>query len=131
MPLAYHLPFFDEQNYTLLSLVIGVVLGILPGLGPAGPLASGFLYAYFTWWFGRAPRDPVEGAKRGAVMGAVVGATVSLLSFLLVGWGLAVYAVHPGLWFLSGLALVFGLISGAIVGAILGGMGGFLAPYID
>ncbi|HDI86561.1 MAG TPA: hypothetical protein ENF83_04065, partial [Candidatus Korarchaeota archaeon] len=76
MPLGSHLTVFDRRNYVPLSFAAGFVLGILPGLGPLGAMVNGFLYAYFSWWFGHSPRDPWEGAKKGAVMGAVVGGLV-------------------------------------------------------
>ena len=130
MPLGIHLTVFDRRNYVPLSFAAGFVLGMLPGLGLLGAMVGGFLYSYLSWWFGRSPRDPWEGAKRGATMGAAVGGAVSTVWALFAAWGLTL-AMHPTLWFVPVLALLAGLAYGAIIGAILGGIGGLMAAYID
>ncbi len=124
MTLADTLSFMKKENYAILSFAIGFIIGLIPGLGLIGTLAGGFLYAYFSIFYGEIPKDQVEAAKRGAIMGLVL----AVVDFLIT-WPFRLF------WFpaftIAGAAFILGLIYVAIIGAIAGGLGGFLAFYVE
>ncbi len=122
MALASHLSFIRRDNYQPLSFLIGFILGVIPGLSALSVIVAGFLYSYFSMYYGDIPKDQIEGAKRGAIMGAVLALIEGILSIpLLMGWA------HPFL----GAAAFAGIIYSIILGAILGGVGGFIAFYVE
>ncbi|MDK2463486.1 MAG: hypothetical protein QI223_01750 [Candidatus Korarchaeota archaeon] len=132
MTLADSLSFVNERNYTIVSFAIGFVIGLIPSLGVLGPIAGGFLYAYFARRYGVIAGKPFEGAKKGAAMGVALAVVGLLLTVLLWGgfWAAAMPVMGP-FYTVSGLILVGALISALIVGAILGGTGGLLSVYVE
>ena len=128
MTLADTLSFMNRDNYKLLSIVIGLVVGLIPSIGYLGSLVAGFLYAYFSIYFGEIPKQEFEAAKSGAFAGAIVGVVGSIISALLISPFLALSGVLP---FLPGLVFILALITGLILGAIVGGIGGLLSALIE
>ncbi len=127
MTLADTLSFIREDNYLLMSFIIGFVIGIIPGIGVLGPLAGGFLYAYFSMYFGDVPRDQGEAIKRGAVMGLIlslIGLVIAALT-----WGALVPAMHFMVF--APILIINAIIVGLIIGAVLGAVGGLVAFYVE
>lgn len=132
MVLADSLSFINRGNYTIMSFVIGFIIGLIPGIGILGPIVGGFLYSYFAIFYNEIPRDQMEAAKKGAIMGlalAVVGVIIFGLEALL--WTPAYPFMMPGAVVYSPLALAVFFIEGLIIGAILGGIGGFISFYVE
>ncbi len=126
MTLAETLSFIKKDNYFLMSLIIGFIIGIIPAIGVLGPLTGGFLYAYFSIYFGDIPRDQMEAIKRGGVMGlivAIIGVIISALTWSTMA------PMMPVAY--SSLVWLNIVVVGLIVGAILGAVGGFISLYIE
>ncbi len=126
MTLAETLSFIKKDNYFLMSLIIGFIIGIIPAIGVLGPLTGGFLYAYFSIYFGDIPRDQMEAIKRGGVMGlivAIIGVIISALTWSTMA------PIMPIAY--SSLVWLNIVVVGLIVGAILGAIGGFISLYIE
>ncbi len=125
--MADSLSFIKRDNYLVMSFLIGFIVDLIPGIGVLGPLVGGFLYSYFSIFYGEIPKDQGEAIKRGAVMGVVlslVGFVVGLLfrgSMLPMGMMMSV----------SALVLINAFVVGLIIGAILGGIGGFLSLHVE
>ena len=131
MPLADSLTFINRDNFFAMSLIIGIIVGIIPGIGVLGPIVGGFLYAYFSMFYGQIPKDQMEAIKRGAYMGLILS-IISVVITLLI-WSSFVPA-HPMMFPMvtfSALAIINLIIVGLIIGAILGGIGGFIAYYVE
>ena len=127
MTLAENLSFIKKENYFLMSLIIGFIIDIIPAIGVLGPLTGGFLYSYFSIYFGDIPRDQMESIKRGGIMGlivAILGAVIGALT-----WSMRVPMMPIILY--PGIILLSAIIMGLIIGAILGAVGGFIALYIE
>lgn len=127
MALADSLSFIKRDNYLIMSFLIGFIVGLIPGIGVLGPLVGGFLYSYFSIFYGEIPKDQGEAIKRGAIMGAIlsiVGFVVGLLFWspmLPMGMMLSI----------SAIVLINAFVVGLIIGAILGGIGGFLSLHVE
>ncbi len=127
MTLADSLSFIRRDNFSLMSFIIGFVVELIPGIGVLGPLAGGFLYAYFSMLYGEIRRDQVEAAKRGAVMGAGVSLAGVVVGLMM--WG--PYLPMMGPMHASALIWVNALVASLILGALLGGIGGFISLYVE
>ncbi len=126
MTLAESLSFINKENYFLMSLIIGFVIDIIPAIGILGPIAGGFIYSYFSIYFGDIPRDQMEALKRGGIMGliiSIIGLVISAFT-----WSTMV-PVMPTAY--SSLVFLNMVIVGLILGAILGAIGGFVSLYIE
>ncbi len=127
MALADSLSFIKRDNYLIMSFLIGFIVGLIPGIGVLGPLVGGFLYSYFSIFYGEIPKDQGEAIKRGAIMGAIL----SLVGFVvgLLFWG---PMLPMGMMVsISALVLINAFVVGLIIGAILGGIGGFLSLHVE
>ena len=127
MALADSLSFIQRDNFQIMSFLIGFIVGIIPGIGVLGPLVGGFLYSYFSVFYGEIPRDQGEAIKRGAIMGAIL----SVVSFVL---GLLFWSpmLPMGMMFsISAIVLINAFVVGIIIGAVLGGIGGFLSLHVE
>ncbi len=126
MAIADSLSFIKRDNYLIMSFIIGFIIGLIPGIGVLGPLAGGFLYSYFSIFYGEIPRDQGEAIKRGAIMGAIL----SLVGFVVgvLFWG---PMLPMGMMSVSALVLINAFVVGLIIGAVLGGIGGFLSLHVE
>ena len=124
MTLAESLSFIKKENYFIMSLIIGFIIDIIPAIGALGPLTGGFLYSYFSIYFGDIPKDQIESIKRGGMKGlivAIIGIIIDIFTWSMIVPMPAVY---------SSFILLNAIVIGLVVGAIIGAVGGFIALYI-
>ena len=127
MALADSLSFIKRDNFLIMSFLIGFVVGLIPGIGVLGPLVGGFLYSYFSMFYGEIARDQWEAVKRGAIMGAVLSIVGFVVGMLF--WG---PMLPMGMMFsISAIVLINAFVAGLIIGAVLGGIGGFLSLHVE
>lgn len=115
----------DDGYSTLVSAVVGAVVGILLSWVPLSPLLGGAVAGYLEGG------DPTDGATVGGIAGALMlvplaFAGAALLFFLGIGFGLG----HGGPTVAFGALALAALFLGAAYTVGLGAVGGYLVVYL-